>query len=312
MHDRAGLAGRIYEGHTQQLWLTCGPRTGPPSGSMSGIASEWVRRYPALTVNIACDPNTSPTQITETVAAVRNVRIGRDARYPDIVVLLPTAPHYTESLAAIRSADLTLPRIRVYPVFTSDATSAVVLEAIHQAQNIGLETRALILHGTSNVRNQFHAATIQDGSSPSIIHEWFLDRHDAVETNALEVLLRTLCVHHYSVLNHPLSLCGGLAWLIRGAIWRKFGSKMSTITTSARHTDDVIARFAQIPCSGAVLQTVLGASCNLRLRCFCQVPYSEAPNWPWLDDIVTQELARVNDEVLFEDWQYIYDGFGSN
>jgi len=180
------------------------------------------------------------------------------------------------------------------------------------AQARYLSTEILVVSYGNNV-SSFNFEQYQKITTQAYF-EWFLIGGDFSSLSGLKEIIHKLDGLGYNFAAHPLTLCGGVALICREILLSRFGvscnpkdsvviAPTDSFKSYKEYFDNVIPNclFGAVSYlfSNDIIPNNLGCSCGINLKIASNI--SEL--------IERDRLIQVKKYRLFEDWQYIYDGF---
>lgn len=288
-------------------WRVLRPEAPPErTDDQTAVWQPFIKRH---TVNIACMSGTSSDEILREVEVVRQRRIGFDAHFPSIVLWMNSAvaiPFYFEALARL---DTSTPRLRTVIPCIGLENIAEACTAVFECKSRNIESQILcILH--SNCFLTLEPIIIRlrkDGLLSNAWFEWLFTSQSTKEWWQCCNLIEDLDSTGYSFSKQELSICGGIASLVRNCIMAEFKPSETT-------QPDRLQRAAHrgsspsYTCASTTIQTLIN-SVSGSLKCTCQVPIPPVGAIEKVGRIIDRRMLLSDNDILFEDWQYIYDGF---
>ena len=292
------------------LWITSRLREGCDAKPF------WQPNAGRLSVNVVL-LNENPRDLTKTINAVRSIRVGSEARYPKITIISKSDSLKEELIDEISKLDTTTPRIKLMiAVNCSDIGTAYNhinwIQSIARKRFIDTSLLCLSFGGNPPITKILFSHTL----SHKIFHEWY---PDASACNSEDIFTqyklayKELYAAGYDYTSHPLSLCGGISLISREILISKFNNNLKKKYCKNRQQNhemmQYIGSFDHIvpDCSLGAMAYLFGDQ-NLatRFSCIC-TSGQELPQK--VTQIFTTRKSESKEHRLFEDWQYIYDGF---
>ena len=271
----------------------------------------WLRSIGPLRVNVACERVATPGDIGASISKVQHLRIGGDGRFPAIVIWLEPSEDASQLLKTISKMDTSVPRIKVMLVTSLGTPRINAVQAVSDAMKLRLDSRILyVLYGAASDSRRDWLALLKDAQfSRSITYEWFPSSDGANWSDCCEVI-EQLAEQGYCFNSHPLSLCGGVAHFARLNFLARFGSSLPPNQQPLADAHGLFSPEPFLRCAFDAADLVLGRGLSqLALSCCCKSSAPTADDWASLSQYFSRCPISADDEILFEDWQYIYDGF---
>lgn len=275
----------------------------------------WLPNKGQLAANIVLlDENL--LNLTKTILAVRAIRVGSEARFPQIIILAKPDSLKEELLNEISNIDTTTPRIKLIVALNcSDKMRAVeyinLVEAIESKHLIDTSLLYLSFGGEPTIVQELFKHTFRH----KVFYEWYPDHSTSSLKNTIcycSLAYKELEAVDYDYAEHPLSLCGGISRISRQILTAKFNNNLKTMHFKTHQKSHEVMQYlgafnhVQPNCALGALAYLFGKQ-NIvtRFSCTC-TSTMELPQ-----QITQFYLAKKNNKEhrLFEDWQYIYDGF---
>lgn len=275
------------------------------------ISPFWVLCSGIFKVNIIHN-KASNEELTKTIAAVRTIRVGNEARYPMITIYTTMERAKQGLIEEICRSDTSTPRIRLMIVVNRVTYDKGKLDSIILLSKANyLDTKVLfILDG-----ELFNSVKIINNNcnTTNIFYEWFPTMEEQEDNFKYHEVIEWLDDIEYDYSRHPLYLCGIISLLSRELLISKYVVEYKKHDSNQKSSQNIINYLNMF--SHASPNCSLGAMAEL----FTDKAYTElhvcsgTANLELPLDIrklVTKKSTTdLKDFRLFEDWQYIYDGF---
>lgn len=273
----------------------------------------WERSWGGLRVNVACGNNQQPFRIGELINTIRLTRVGHEARHPHINVWLDINKVTDEFLENIRQVDDSIPRLNTFLIHrTSSLNITYLKDVLGRLKQYKLSGKLLILlSGDQDAQGRAveRIDLISDADMMTdVIFEHFPSYDVGIETPIVLGLLNQLKEQGYDFSNHPLSLCGVVAKVCKSILLGHFVERSQGIVVSLN--DSPFPNLASLSCALEGIRYCYTATESLKhLNCSCNSSFSNIRVREGISSCIANQYSGTKDRILFEDWQYIYDGF---
>lgn len=276
----------------------------------------WLPNKGHLAANIVL-LNENNFDLTKTILAVRAIRVGSEARFPQIIILAKPDSLKDKLLREISHIDTTTPRIKLMVALKcSDNVRALeyinLVEKIEAKHLIDTSLLYLSFGGKPTLVQELFKHTLRH----KVFYEWYPDHHTTSHENNIcnySLAYKELEAVDYDYAEHPLNLCGGISLISREILTAKFNINHKTRHyTTQQHNPEMIQYLGtfnhiQPSCSfGALAYLFDEQNLATRFSCTCILP-TELPKK--MKQLFLTIKTGNKEHRLFEDWQYIYDGF---
>src|SRR5271157_5398399 len=292
----------------RDMWISSAALAG--DWDVADDRGAWLESVGPVRVNIACERRATPAEVAACISRVRRIRIGGDGRYPTVVVWLEPSDGASRLLSTVSQIDTSVPRIKVMLVAYVETPWTAALQTLWDAMKLRIDTRLLcVLYDTGTDGRCNSIALLEDANfAPSLNYEWFASSEGCNWRDCL-ALIKQLAQRGYGFNLHPLSLCGGIAHFVRANFLACFGGSFPPGQPDV-HGHRLSPGSSYLQCAFDAADHVLGRRLSqLNLSCFCKTAAPTSDSFGPLSEYFTRNLTSQDDEILFEDWQYIYDGF---
>ncbi len=276
------------------------------------ISPFWVLRSGIFIVNII-NNKASNEELTKTIASVRTIRVGNEARYPMITIYTTMEQAKYELIEEICRSDTSTPLIRLMIVVNRATYDKEKLDSIILLSKANyIDTNVLfILDG-----ELFNSVKIINNNcnTTKIFYEWFPTMEEYEDNFKYHEVIQWLDDIEYDYSTHPLYLCGAISLISRELLISKYGVEYKKYDSNHKSSRNILINYLNM-FSHASPNCSLGAMAEL----FADKAYTELHACSCTANIelpldikklVTQKSTNnLKDLRLFEDWQYIYDGF---
>lgn len=273
----------------------------------------WERSWGGLRVNVACGNNQQPFRIGELINTIRLTRVGHEARYPHINVWLDINKVTDEFLENIRRVDDSVPRLNTFLIHRTTSLNITYLkDVLGRLKQYKLSGKLLILlSGDQDAQGRAIEridVLSEAGMMPDVIFEHFPAYDVGTQTPIVNSLLNQLKEQGYNFSSHPLSLCGVVAKVCKLVFLGHFSKVAQDIVVS--FNDSPFPNLGTLSCALEGIHYCYTATESLEhLNCSCNSSFSNILVGEDISSHITYQYSGTNDRILFEDWQYIYDGF---
>jgi hypothetical protein len=141
------------------------------------------------------------------------------------------------------------------------------------------------------------------------IYEYFNYKSDNDAKNFKELLI-SLKKNNYNFLQHPLMVCGGVSFLIKNYFDKKFA--LSSIKRHVKEitSSSILTVSSSLSCFAKIVPVVHSDnSMTADYPCMCNNSLQDSFDVNELIGLIRLDELRGDKPILYEDWQYIYDGF---
>jgi len=266
-------------------------------------------------VNIACGPRTTGGDVADTIETIRKMRIGPDARFPPVVVWTRPGEMTAKVLETMRRLDDSVPRLTVVLVCDEgEGETDRDIEATHLLCNArGLRNLPLyVFHTPSSEVVMQQIGTFRQMFGGALC-EWFPRSHELTSEPAWSEVFHGLLEAGYRFKAHWLELCGGISFVLRLCYGISLGPSLGEGLEPAA-TNAVLPPLEPLsPCCalGAIRYVLDHPASYAESCCFCKTKQHPVEQIRPLCEEIEPLLVTEDQDILFEDWQYIYDGFGA-
>lgn len=287
---------------------------GMPSASESRVKEDraiWLPSVGSFRVNISCGQATTSKGISITIDNVRRIRIGGDGRYPAPVIWIEPSDTAAHLMTTVSEVDKSVPRIKVIIVAYAETACTNALRTLSDALKLRLDSRILfVLQGAAKDGGLDCLGLLRDVRlAQSLTYEWF-PSVEGGNWSDCDALIEQLGELGYCFNLHPLSLCGGVAHFARANFLARFGISLPPNEQHRVNAVDLPSGGPFMHCAFDTVDHVLGGRLsNIGLSCCCKLPATIPDSFVSLSQSYSIIPTSPDDEILFEDWQYIYDGF---
>jgi len=282
------------------------------SNDYSNISPFWVLRIGLFIVNIIHN-KASIEDLTNTIAAVRTIRVGNEARYPMITIYTTMERVKSELIEEICKSDTSTPRIRLIILVNKTDYNQEKLDAIISLSKAHyLDTKILFILNEKLLNPS--EIIINKRNTVNILYEWFpaLGKHD--DNTKYNEVIRWLDGIEYDYSRHPLYLCGAISLISREMLISQHELKCKKYDSNPKINHSELLKYLDIfshtnpNCLLGVVAELFNDIAYTKTHiCSCKANLELPLD---IEKIVTIEsTCGQKDLRLFEDWQYIYDGF---
>jgi len=273
----------------------------------------WKRSWGGLRVNILFENKDHSLMIEKLISTIRLTRVGHDARHPHINLWLDINKATDEFLKSIMQMDNSIPRLNAFLIHRNNNPNIAFLKSVLDRLKCNkISSKLLILLPDDQdiqVSALEHVEVISEANIMSdVIFEHFPACGVEAETPIINKLLAQLKEKGYDFSSHPLSLCGVVASVCKMIFLGHFPKATQNITLSQDKSP--FSNLADLPCALEGIRYCYKASDSLEhLNCGCDLSFSNILVEEAISSHIISQYNDPNDYILFEDWQYIYDGF---
>ncbi len=287
-----------------EFWISC-----TNNYSFQEINKYFSKWFPYLgwkNINVVCSEQFSERYLIDFINNLRQLRVGFDARFPNISIWISISHQNKELFRLISKIDIYMPRIKI--ILVSD--KIIFLERIKQieleAKEYSLEIIVInCLFDSESTLNIIRYISNNKLLSFSFFIEWYPNIIEKSKTDEFTNLLEFLIDFNYPFENHPLILCGGISSYIKKILFSMFHSTYKVLNIK----NNILIK-NDYKCSFDCIKSIIQKNEKFNyINCFCDTSFNQFTETIPFKDKILEKLTVNKSPILFEDWQYISDDF---
>jgi hypothetical protein len=272
----------------------------------------WQIPWSGLNVNVAFGKNGAPELVADAITAIRSIRVGHEARHAHISIWVDFRNVTKSLLSILEHHDTFVPRINLVLVYTpQNGCLAEISDELMQLSFNKLSTKILVAiselgDALISYKNLLDHIRRSKGNY-QIIVDYFPPLIEASLSETSELISR-LELYGYDFGKHALYLCGSVTRMCQIAFLRRVCKNDANRITHIRSSP--FSDIEQLACS---FECIKHCAPERNIfdghYCFCHAPINDVQIEQSAYEAITKSFSNPEDQILFEDWQYIYDGF---
>ena len=266
---------------------------------------KWLLQNGSLTINVI-HKSEYVASLSSTIDLMRSIYVGSDARFPQLNIFMTIESFSRETLELICTKDTSVPPIKLFLVTNRSSFEE------NSFQDVGSACRKRYI--SCKWIYMLNDTDLANGSIPNVpglIYEMFPNQTDEWGQRIYTNLIDWLISINYDFFAHPLMLRGAISAISRHAILCKYELSVDMMSHVEKPTQLVelpnyITRNS-LGCFNKAVVELMGTEDGIDQD--CDIGFDMEVSAEQMKKFRSGYPSNDNDYRLFEDWQYIYDGF---
>lgn len=280
------------------------------------IKTIWQSSWGGLKIHVFCGPDITSNAIKGLVDSIRNLRVGVEARHPEIVFWTDYKSLTDIIIGTINRLDIYTPRLTLFVLgYWRGEPKSSLFKTIDRifSNKSNLSIKFLTLIENKHEKLNQNLEFFKDfGSKKNFYFEWF--SYDSDNKQDELILIKELFKAGYAIDFHPLFLCGSLTGILKKYFLSNFFSelgppidkKILTVNGGTNNSLNYLRTF----CLREVVKDIFNKDGLFKdFSCSCKNAnlFISTEKIAEIKNLAT--FSKNKNLILFDDWQYIYDGF---